>query len=163
MTRTRTWTRTRTRLLAVPAALAVTLGLAGCATGFDAATNQPYIPSNGTSFTSGTMDARNVLLVADPTKPDTYHLIGALVNSGNAPETLTAVSVTGASQVPLTPITVAGQSLVTTGAEPTSDILVTNAKFSVGDFTSVTLTFSTTGSVTRDVLAMTPEGTVSGG
>ena len=44
-----------------------------------------------------------------------------------------------------------------------SDIQIPDTTFSVGDFTSVTLTFGTQGSVTRDVLAMTPEGTVSGG
>lgn len=155
--------RFRTRLLAAPAALALALTLAGCGAGFFAATNQPYIPSNGTSFTAGTMDARNVMLVADPAKPKTFHLIGALVNNSGAPETLTGVTVTGAGQVPLTPITVASHSIVTTGSTPLSDILVPDATFTAGQFTQVTLTFSTVGSVTRDVLAMTPEGTVAGG
>lgn len=156
-------TRTRARLLALPAALLLTLTLSGCGAGFLAATNRPYIPSNGTSFTVGTMDARNVTLVADPTRPKTFEVIGALVNNGDAPETLTGITVAGASAVPLTPITVAAHSMITTGGEPSSDIVVTNANFAAGDFTDVTLTFGSAGSTTRAVLAMTREGTTSGG
>jgi hypothetical protein len=156
-------TRIRARLLAVPAALTLAMSVSGCGAGFLAATNRPYVPSNGSSFTAGTMDARNVMLVADPDRPNTFELLGALVNNADAPQTLTGVTVEGAGKVPLTPITVAGHSIITTGGEPTSSIVVPDAKFAAGDFTQVTLTFSTVGAVTRDVLALTREGTTSGG
>jgi hypothetical protein len=155
-------TRSRARLLALPAALALALSLSGCGAGFLAATNRPYTPSNGTSMTVGTMDARNIMLVADETKPNTFELIGALVNNADAPETLTAVKVGGAA-VTLTPITVASHSIITTGGEPRSSIVIPNATFSVGDFTQVELTFSTAGAVSAAVLALTREGTQSGG
>ena len=84
------------RLLALPVALALAATLSGCGAGFHAGTNRPYVPSNGTSLTVGTMDARNLLLVEDAARPGTFHLIGALVNNGADPEVLTAVAVEGA-------------------------------------------------------------------
>ena len=115
--------RTSARLLALPVALALAATLSGCGTGFLAATNRPYVPSNGTSMTVGTMDARNLLLVDDDAQPGTFKLIGALVNNGADPEVLTAVAVQNAGAVPLTPITVPGRSIITTGGTPTSTIL----------------------------------------
>jgi hypothetical protein len=155
--------RTSARLLALPVALALTATLSGCGTGFLAATNRPYVPSNGTSLTVGTMDARNLLLVEDASRPGTFHLIGALVNTGPDPEVLTGVSVAGASAVPLTPITVPGRSIITTGATTSSTIDVPGATFKVGDFTQITLTFKNEGSGTASLLALTPDGVVSGG
>jgi hypothetical protein len=151
------------RLLTLPLALLVASTLAGCSAGFGAATNRPYTPSNGTSLTVGTMDARNLLLVADETQPNTYKLIGALVNNAEVPETLTAVAVEGAGPIALTPITVPGLSRITTGALPTSTIVVPDATFALGDFTTITLTYSTQGSGTKSLLALTAEGTTSGG
>lgn len=151
------------RLLTLPLALLVASTLAGCSAGFGAATNRPYTPSNGTSLTVGSMDARNLLLVADETQPNTYKLIGALVNNAEVPETLTAVTVEGAGPIALTPITVPGLSRITTGALPTSTIVVPDATFALGDFTTITLTYSTQGSGTKSLLALTAEGTTSGG
>ncbi len=155
-------TRT-TRLGALVTTAALAGSLAGCGTGFDAATNTPYTPSNGTSLNVGTMAARNLLLVADETRPGTFELIGALVNNGPEPATLTAVTVEGAGTIALTPITVPGRGIQTTGAEPRSTILVPDATFAVGHFTTITLTFGDEGSGTGSILAMTREGTTSGG
>jgi hypothetical protein len=155
--------RTSARLLALPVALALAATLSGCGAGFLAATNRPYVPSNGTSMQVGSMDARNLLLVADETQPGTFKLIGALVNNGADPEVLTAVAVQNAGAVPLTPITVPGRSIITTGGTPTSTILVPGATFKVGDFTQITLTFKNEGSGTASLLALTADGVVSGG
>ena len=155
--------RTSTRLLALPVMLALVGSLSGCGAGFMAATNRPYVPSNGTSLTVGSMDARNLLLVADSTSPGTFELIGVLVNNGAEPEVLTSVAVEGAGAVPLTPITIPGRTLITTGDQPTSTIVVPGATFAVGDFTSITLTYQGQGSGTASLLALTPEGVVAGG
>ena len=85
------------------------------------------------------------------------------MNNGADPEVLTAVAVQSAGAVPLTPITVPGRSIITTGGTPTSTILVPGATFKVGDFTQITLTFKNEGSGTASLLALTPEGVVSGG
>ncbi len=151
------------RLLALPAAVALTAALSGCGAGFDAATSLPYVPSNGTSLTVGTMDARNLLLVADETRPGTFEMIGALVNNGPGPEVLTSVSVEGAGIVPLTPITIPGRAIITTGSEPASTIVISEATFGVGDFTTITLTFASQGSATGSLLALTREGVTAGG
>jgi hypothetical protein len=147
----------------VALALVAGLSLSACGTGFDAQTNRPYTPSNGTSLTVGTMAARNLLLVADETRPNTYELIGALVNTGPEPESLTAVSVEGAGAVALTPITVPGRSLISTGSAPTSTIVVPDATFALGSFTTITLTFGDQGAGSASLLALTRAGTTSGG
>ncbi len=156
-------TRTARRALTMPLAVLLASMLAGCATGFLASTNQPYVPSNGSSLTVGAMDARNLLLVEDDLRPGTFSLIGALVNNAAEPETLIGIGIEGAGPIPLTPITVPGRGLITTGAEPASTILVPDATFPVGSFTTVTLTYAGEGSGTVDVLSLTAEGTTAGG
>ena len=98
------------------AALLVGATASGCQAGFDAFTNRPYAPSNGSVASKGDMRVRNTVLVqaADASGTQVY---ASFVNNGSAPDTLVGISLSGVGAVALTdgPITVPAGSKVDLG------------------------------------------------
>jgi hypothetical protein len=119
--------------------------------------------TNGSAGQVGEIAVRNLLLLQDNANPPATSLIGGLVNDGDVPDTLTGVSVAGASPIPATSITVPGRGLVTPGVGSGPTINVPGATFRPGVLTKVTLTFQDSGQLTLDVLVMPPNGPSNGG
>ena len=152
------------RLLTLVSSPCSSRTLAGCSAGFVAATNRPYMPSNGTSLTVGTMDARNLLLVADETQPTPSSSSAPWSTTAQVPETLTAVTVEGAgadrrsrrSRSPVAPC-------ITTGALADEHDRGARRHLRGRRLHHDHLDLRTQGSGTESLLALTREGTTSGG
>ena len=167
----------RVALVAVSAIL-VGLGASGCAAGFDASTSQPYAPSNGSVASVGNLRIRDVVIVTSPggAAPELYAYVvsigGGLDGNGAvsgidvspAPDTLTGISVTGASPVviPGGPITIPPGGKVDLGPAGTR-IFLDNLTVNRGDLAAVTFSFATAGSATVSALVMTEAELVGGG
>lgn len=65
--------------------------LSGCASNFGSQVMQPYTPGEGVYDDTGTVEGYNMLVVADEEGNGT--LIATLINSGDAPDSLTNVTV----------------------------------------------------------------------
>lgn len=117
------------RILGAALLLPVFVGT-GCGAGFDAQTNQPYQAAEGANGDSGSIAARNVLVIADEDGRGT--LYAALVNTGDSADRLTSitvddsaagVSVSGVRSTQLPPgqsvkLGEGGREITVTGAEP---------------------------------------------
>ena len=86
------WRCPRRPAALVGAALASTLGLAGCSTGFGAQTTELYTAPDGTDVRDGDVEALNVLIVANDAGSGT--LVAALVNQTEQSDRLDSVSAT---------------------------------------------------------------------
>jgi hypothetical protein len=159
-------------------AILVGLGASGCAAGFNATTGQPYIPSNGSIASIGDLRIRNVVIVQSVDGglsevyasfvnigggPDGYGTVAGTAVS-NAPDSLTGISVTGASAIaiPGGSITLPPNSKVDLGPDGTR-IFLSNFTVKRGEIANVTFNFAVAGTVTVSALVMTATALVSGG
>jgi hypothetical protein len=142
---------------------------AGCGAGFDAQTNQAYQSAEGVNGTSGTIAARNFLVMANDEGRGVLH--GVLVNTGDTDDRLASIevdpSVEGvrvSSTRRETPLP-AGQAVTlgtaTAGAEGESSaptgprLTVTGAK--PGKIIKMTISFGTAGPITLQVPVITTD------
>lgn len=130
----------------VAACLATALALTatGCAAGFDAPTNEPYIPTNGAEGRAGDIKVRNVLVVKEGTGPLARDEVYAVfVNVGSEPDVLTDVRVDTATGVnlsaPLVPVQ--PQGLVQVGGDSDLRATLVGSRLVPGDLTRVTFAF----------------------
>jgi hypothetical protein len=145
------------------AALLVGATVSGCAAGFDAFTNQPYTPSNGSVASVGDIRVRNVVLVQS-TDGGLSELYASFVNVGANPDTVVGVNIARFGDLPLTdgPITIPPFTKVDVG--PNGFRLFANGlKLKPGEIATVTFRFATAGNTYLSALLMTPSGLVSGG
>ncbi len=145
------------RLRQIAAALLLSMGLtvvlAGC--GFNAATNAPYTPSDGTNADigdGGTLKIRNLVIIS---RAEGEGIVSASL-IGNADDQLTSVSVTptkvdgsaapAVSTAPAAPLQLGGGNLIVlTNQAP---LTVTAPDLVAGLSASVTMTFAKAGPVT---------------
>ncbi|MCF2526897.1 hypothetical protein [Yinghuangia soli] len=151
---------------AVAATLALALApLAACSSGTDAATGDLKPDTANTQL--GTIKVQNLTLVTGDEGSGLLALGAAFVNEGGQPETLTKVTVEGASgpaelksSAGTGPITIpAGGAVYLAGGEkPKESVVFKNAGgVKVGDYARVTLTFGTVGETTLGVSVHAPE------
>jgi copper(I)-binding protein len=145
------------------AALFVGATASGCAAGFNATTNQPYAPSNGSVTTIGDLRVTNVVIVQS-TDGGLSELYASFINNGTSPDALVAVSLAGLGTVALPdgPITIPANTKVDLGPDGTR-LFIDNLKLIAGDVTTVTFRFAGAGDTHLNALIMTEQGLVSGG
>jgi hypothetical protein len=162
----------------VVTALFVGLTATGCAAGFNATTNQPYAPSNGSVAQIGNLRIRNVVIVqsADGGLSELYATIVSIGGDadGNgtvggtdvppAPDSLTGISVTGAATatIPGGEITIPPGAAVVLGPSG-SHVFLDSFTRKQGEIATVTFSFATAGTVSLSALVMNATSLVSGG
>jgi hypothetical protein len=159
-------------------AIVVAVSVTGCAAGFNATTNQPYAPSNGSVAQIGNLRIRNVVIVqsVDGGLSQLYATIvsigggadgngtvGGLPTSAE-PDSLTGITVTGAGAVaiPGGQITIPPGTAVALGPNG-SHIFLDSFTRKQGEIATVTLSFATAGTVSLSALVMNDTSLVSGG
>jgi hypothetical protein len=161
--------RTVRSILAGCAALLLAAVTAGCGAGFEAQTNQPYQAAEGANGQSGSIGARNILVIANDAGRGQLH--GVLVNSGDTDDRLASIqvdpSVQGvqvSSTRESTPLP-AGEA-VSLGATPSGSegesgapvgprVTVTGAK--PGRIITMTISFGTAGPIMLGVPVLTTD------
>lgn len=145
----------RGRLAVAVAATAAVLSVSACANGFDAATNIEYVPADGVSFDTDTVDVRNLTVVTDPGMEP--WLSATLVNAGDEADTLVGAQV-GATPGELTTgssLEVAPNATVVLGSEGGPAITFPGSDAAAGTWVPVTLVFAKSGEVSGDTLVRT--------
>ena len=177
-----TWTRPnrtrppRTRPMLIGAALLALPLAAGCGAGFNNATQS--VRQNSASGTAGNMAVNNVWVVLDPTTGNA-EVIGAVANTGTAPDRLTSVQASGSTAMVRVPspaavaaaplplrgvavigdtVSVAGGSSVTFGRLGRPELEITGGSFQPGRISQVTFDFATAGPVTMNAQIMPNTG-----
>ena len=154
---------TRRAALLAAAALLSGATVSGCQAGFDAFTNQPFAPSNGSVASAGDLRIRNVVIVRsdDGTQSQVY---ASFVSIGTSPDTLTGVSIGGLGTVALDggSITVPAGAKVDLGPGG-YQVFANNLTQGLGDVATVTFQFQHAGEVHLSALIMTAQSLVSGG
>jgi len=150
-----------TRRLAVIVAVS-SLGLAGCWTGVDAQTSQPYTPTNAANATVGDIDLRGIALIAGEETGGPALLVGNIIDTGPSnvedPEAeaqgdvLEAVAVDRSGPVAGTPVDIEPGSVAALGGADGGDALtVTGMQVPVGSFADVAFSFENAGLVEVEV------------
>jgi hypothetical protein len=169
---------TRRLASATAGVLLVGVSVTGCAAGFNATTNAPYAPSNGSVAQVGDLRIRNVVIV-EADDGSTTELYTAIVNIGGeidgngtlagsnyvAPtDHLTGVTIVGAPSVTLPggPIALPPNTRVDLSPDG-NQLFLTGFTPPVGHVTTVTFHFAIAGTVSVNALVMTQTSLVSGG
>jgi hypothetical protein len=150
----------------------------GCAAGFDASTNKPYAPSNGSIAQIANLRIRNVVIVQsqDGGLSELYASITSIGGAADGygtvaglpvdaqPDTLTGIKVSGGGSVsiPGGTVTVAPGQRVDFGPTGTT-LFVDGLTAKQGEIATVTFSFATAGSVAVDALVMSNTSLVNGG
>lgn len=156
-------------ILAGCAALLLAAITAGCGAGFNAQTNQQYQAAEGGNADSGSIGARNFLVLANDAGRGVLH--GVLVNSGDTDDRLASIDVaptvqgvTVSSTREFTPLPAGGA--VSIGSTPSASdgesstpvgprVTVTGAK--PGRIIPMTISFGTAGPITVEVPVLTTD------
>lgn len=148
---------------------------AGCGAGFNAAS--VAVRPNGGSGQNGIIKVNNVWVVLDPATRNA-EVIGAVANTGRAPDRLTSVKAGGETAtvrpatpappgvaLPLRGITVEGDSVLLAGGAAVSfgrpgspELEIPSTSFATGRFTRVELDFQRGGTVSMNALVMANTG-----
>jgi hypothetical protein len=134
------------------AVVVLVLALAGCGAGKNAATLQPYAPTDGVQGATQDIKVRDVVLVSMP--DGTGVVVGTVVQTASAQDRILGITVNGkpASVVPASPILIQNAPIRFTGdtANASADIPGLNAV--PGTLAKVQFTFETSGIVTLDAI-----------
>ncbi len=157
----------RTALAGAAVALSVTVG--ACGAGFDAQTNKPYQPAEGTNAQSGGIAVRNVLVLASADGKGELH--GVFVNNGQSDDKLVSITsapadgpaVDGASTEQPATVTFGGfketdlkvGQAVTIPPATSQPVTVTGGK--PGQMIKVTITFGKAGPLTTSIPVLTTD------
>jgi hypothetical protein len=130
------------------AVVVLVLALAGCGAGKNAATMQPYAPTDGVQSATQDIKVRDVVLVSMP--DGTGVVVGTVVQTASAQDRVVSITVNGksANLVPASPILMQNAPIRFTGdtANASADIPGLNAV--PGTLATVEFTFETSGIVT---------------
>ena len=156
MSRTRRAARTAAALATAVVAL---VALTGCGAGLKALTDQSFDPSSGIDTGVGNIQVSNLLVL---TTADGAELTAGLVNNGDAPDQLTAVTVETSPPVTLTaPIDVPPDANVTVGPPGDTRVFLHDFGGEPGQLVKVTMTFRDAGVLSTETL-VTTENVVNG-
>jgi hypothetical protein len=154
------------RLAAVAAAAVMIPSLAGCWSGFNAATSEQanQAVGNGTNLATGDVEIRGVTWVRNVANPSEATLVATFVNNGETPDRLTKVEIEPPSQMGITggAIEVPVTGSVRTGYFSPSFVNAFAFKAFPSTFVTTTFTFQNAGTVTGDVLTVPNTGQYSG-
>jgi hypothetical protein len=144
--------------------LLAVLPTAGCYQGFDNTVNTQGPTGNGTDFIVGDVQVQDATLVTDPAGTSgAASLVMTLINDGDTPEALLAVSTepatTSSQRTPLTVLP--GQSLRVGGAA-SDQVELTGLSVQPGSYATVTFSFERSGSETRAVVVVPAVGYYEG-
>ena len=132
--------------------LAAGLIATGCGTGAGAQTAQVYDAAAGSNSRGGDVEVHNALFVDN--EDDTATLSAALLNKGDANDTLTGVTVANSDGEPVEttlaePIELEPDALYAAGK--TAEVLLSGTNFEAGNFLTVTFTFTGAAEIAIDV------------
>ena len=124
-------------------ALASSIGLSGCATGFNAATNTQGNSGNGRTANVDNIQIRNAVIVVDAEDPTRATLIATVRNVGEATETLKSIEMDPAITVTMEEIELAKGSAVSIGYNSDVKVALTSVGKSLiaGQWTDVKFVF----------------------
>ena len=145
------------------AALLLSTTLSGCGAGFDAATTQPYNPTNGTMGQVGNITLQNVIVVQTSALPDApLDVQAGIVNVGNGTDVLTDAKV-GTQTVKLADgvIPIPVRTNVAIGRDPNL-ATVTGVGATAGQLVTVTFTFRDAGVVSLTTSVLTQLNVITG-
>ena len=144
--------------------LLAVLPTAGCYQGFDNTVNTQGPTGNGTDFIVGAMQVQDATLVTDPTGASgAASLVMTLINDGDTPEALLAVSTEPAtSSSQQAPITVQPGQSVMVGGAASDQVQLTGLNVAPGSYAAVTFSFERSGSETRAVAVVPAVGYYEG-
>ncbi len=132
--------------------VALALALAGCGAGKNAATQQPYTPTDGVQGSAQSVKVRDVILVSMP--DGTGVIVGTVVQTGPVQDRITGITVDGkpASVAPASPVLIQNAPIRFAGdsANASADIPGLNAV--PGRLAKVEFTFEASGTVTLDAI-----------
>jgi copper(I)-binding protein len=149
VSRTRRAARTAAALVAAVVAL---VALTGCGSGLKALTDQSFDPSNGVDTSVGDIQVSNLLVF---TTADGAELSAGLVNNGDAPDQLTAVTVETSPPASLpAPIDVPPDTNVSLGTGDTR-VFIHDFGGQPGQLVKVTMTFRDAGILSTQTLVTT--------
>ncbi len=143
------------------AALLLSTALTGCGAGFNAATSQPYNPTNGTMAQVGDITLQNVIVI-QPAVGAPLDVQAGIVNIGSDVDVLTAATVSdkavtfanGVVPVPL-------RTNVAIGTDP-NIATVTGVPQTAGQLVTVTFSFRDAGQVAVTTVVAKPLDIIAG-
>lgn len=144
--------------------LLAVLPTAGCYQGFDNTVNTQGPTGNGTDLIVGDMQVQDATLVTEPGGASgTASLVMTLINDGDTPEALLAVSTEPAtSSSQQAPITVQPGQSVMVGGAASDQVQLTGLNVAPGSYAAVTFSFERSGSETRAVAVVPAVGYYEG-
>ena len=151
--------------VALVVCLVAVLPTAGCYQGFDNTVNSQGPTGNGTDFlVGGDIKVQDATLVTGPEGDSgVASLIMSVINEGEAPDALVAVSTDPAStSSQRTPIAIKPGTSVAVGGTATDQIVLTGLKVTPGSYATVTVSFERAGSETRRVAVVPAVGYYEG-
>ena len=150
------------------AAVAVTsaLVLSGCATGFNAPTNNQGNSGNGQSAKAGALEVRAASIVVDPTNPNVGTVVATILNNSETiANALTGIAATSdLAALSSGAITLPTRSATQIGFNSSNTIVLSSVTGSLtpGKFISIQFAFQNNDPITVSVLISTNEGPFSG-
>ncbi|CAB4330168.1 MAG: hypothetical protein F2839_00495 [Actinobacteria bacterium] len=142
-------------------AVAATLGLSGCASGFGASTNAQQASGNGRSASIGDIEARAVSLIVDSKNPGVVSLIATFVNTSSSDASaITGVTVGGSPTEAQFPIALPAGVATQVGYNSDIYVLLTDSMNAIkaGNMQDITITFATGKTLELNVLVSANEG-----
>ena len=135
-------------------ALASSLALTGCATGFDAATNTQGNSGNGRTANVDNIQIRNAVIVVDAQDPTRATLIATVRNVGEVSETLKSIEMDPAITVTMEAIELAKGGTVSIGYNSDVKVALTSVGKSLiaGQWTDVKFVFGTNAPIEMSLL-----------
>jgi len=166
----RTRLTARKSTAAVVLAVAVSAGLTGCASGFQAFTTTQRPSGNGANANLGQLQIRDVTIVQGAEGSRTGTMLLTVVNRGTEDDALTAVNlldptgttlVTGTDAVAGT-LPLPAQSSTRVGYNSETHVDITGLEASPSQYVQVQLVFRDAGRITLNVMAVLPQGIYEG-
>jgi hypothetical protein len=151
----------KSRIGLVALLVATGAGASGCYQGFNTSANSQRTSGNGVNFLVGDIAVQSTALVVDPANPNFGSLVFSLVNKGSTPETLTEVSVAGATtNIVGGPLSVGPGKATQVGypGDLEQSVQVTGITALPGRYVPVSFTFASSGRATQEILAVPATG-----
>ena len=137
-------------------ALASSLALSGCATGFNAGTNTQGNSGNGRTANMDNIQVRNAVIVVDEKDQTRATLIATVINKSETADSLKTLEVDPAIKVELSPIELKKNQAVSIGYNSDVKVLMSAAgtTLKAGQFVDVKLVFANNAPIEMSLLVV---------